>query len=174
MNQDTIGALVGLTSRRIRQLEKEGTGPQRLSDGSYDPVLVGKWIRERILSELGVANDGQAYDYEAERARLTKAQADKAEMERDELRGALVRVPSVESHWQGMVASMRARLLSLPSKVAAQVAGPDRLQEVQERVQTLVYEALEEISADGVPDEARARNAAHAGGEGKGHCEATA
>ena len=157
LDQETAAALVGLTTRRLRQLDGEGEGPARNPDGSYPADQFGKWVRERILSELGVAHDGKAYDYDAERARLTKAQADKTELEVTELRGQLIRVPAVENHWQGMVASMRARLLSLPSKIAAQTAAPEKLQHVQDVAQGLVYDALSAIAGDSIPDEIRDR-----------------
>ena len=160
LNQGDIAALAGLTTRRIRHLESEGSAPDRLPDGSYSCEAVGKWLRDRILSELGVANDGKAYDYEAERARLTKAQADRTELEVRELRAELVRMPVVEQHWQSMVASARARLLALPSRIAAQIAGPDRLQQVQDKAQALVYEALAELAGDAVPEQIRNRAAA--------------
>jgi len=159
LNQEQVATLCGLTARRIRQFEQEGGGPSRKSDGSYDETAVGTWLRARIAEEHGVANDGQAYDYNAERARLTKAQADKTELEVRELRAELVRLPIIEAHWQGMIAGMRGKLLSLPSRIAAKVAGPDRLQEVQEQAQLLVYEALTEIADDAVPNEVRVRAA---------------
>lgn len=162
LNQGQVASLCGLTTRRLRQFDEESAGPGRNADGSYDEAAVGLWLRARIAEEHGVANDGQAYDYNAERARLTKAQADKTELEVRELRAELVRLPIIEQHWQGMVAGMRGKLLSLPSRIAAQVAGPDRLQEVQEKAQTLVYEALTEIADDAVPNEVRVRAAREA------------
>ena len=126
----------------------------------YDLRAVLQWLRRETLSEAGVAADGAVYDYEAERARLTKAQADKTELEVRELRAELVRLPVVELHWQGMVAAMRAKLLALPSRVAAQVADPERLQQTQDQVQTLIYEALGDIAGDAFPEPIRSRAAA--------------
>ena len=157
IDQEQAAALVGLTTRRLRQLDKAGEGAARDPDGSYPADIFGRWIRERIIADLGVTHDGKRYDYEAERARLTKAQADKTELEVTELRGQLIRVPAVESHWQSMVASMRARLLSLPSKIASQTAVPEKLQQCQDLAQSLVYEALGEIAGDAIPDEVRSR-----------------
>lgn len=157
LTQAQAAEVVGLTTRRLRQLDDDGAGPPRLAGGDYAAADLGKWVRERLLRELGVAHDGKAYDYEAERARLTKAQADKTELEVAELRAELVRVPLVETHWQAMIAAMRARLVGLPSKIAPQVAGPDDLTRVQDMIQAGVYEALAEIAGDAFPDDVRRR-----------------
>lgn len=109
---------------------------------------------------IGRADAENGGELERERTRLTKAQADKTELEVRELRAELVRMPVVEQHWQGMVASARSRLLALPSRIAAQIAGPDRLQQVQDKAQALVYEALAELAGDAVPEQIRSRAAA--------------
>lgn len=157
LTQAQVADVAGLTTRRLRQLESEDSGPPRLSKGGYSAHEFGQWLRARIVGDCGVANDGKAYDYDAERARLTKAQADKTELEVAELRAELVRVPLVETHWQAMIAAMRARLVGLPSKIAPQVAGPDDLTRVQDMIQAGVYEALAEIAGDAFPDDVRRR-----------------
>ena len=175
LTQSQAAEVAGLTTRRLQQLDKDGSGPPRMSGGGYFAADLGRWLKDRLLSELGVANDGKAYDYEAERARLTKAQADKTELEVAELRGELVRAPVIGLHWQAMVAAMRAKLLSLPSKVAPQVAGPDSLSRTQELIQASVHEALAEIAGDGFPDDVRKRlDLLSAGESGDADREATA
>lgn len=109
-----------------------------------------RWRLARVVAHLA-SPTGEGLDLNQERAALARVQRHKVEIELAELRGEVVRLPVVEQHWQGMVASMRAKLLSLPSKIAAQTAGPDRLQLVESRAQVLVYEALEEIAHGGVP-----------------------
>ena len=157
LTQSQAAEVAGLTTRRLQQLDKDGSGPPRMSGGGYFAADLGRWLKDRLLSELGVANDGKAYDYEAERARLTKAQADKTELEVAELRAELVRAPLIEQHWQAMVAAMRAKVVAIPSKVAPQVAGPDELNRVQELMQAVVFEALAEIAGDAFPDDVRKR-----------------
>lgn len=157
LTQEQAAALRGVTARRLRQLDNEENPPPKDGRGQYPAEDFGQWLRAHWLSEAGVANDGKAYDYNAERARLTKAQADKTELEVRELRGEMARVPVIVQHWQSMVASMRAKLLSLPGKLAAAVAPPEKLQEANEKGQALVHEALAEIANDALPDDVRAR-----------------
>jgi phage terminase Nu1 subunit (DNA packaging protein) len=157
LTQAQAAEIVGLTARRLRQLQDEGTGPAHTAGGQYDPKEVGRWYRQRLLSEMGVANDGQAYDYEAERARLTKAQADKTELEAAELAGSLVRVDEVEAEWSRMLGSMRSRLLSLPSKAGPRVRVALNDEEAAALIEAEILEALQELSTDGIPPTTRDR-----------------
>ena len=164
VDQATAAALAGVTTRRLQQLDKAGDGPPRATSGRYPAEELGQWLRQRIASTFGVANDGKAYDYEAERARLTKAQADKTELEARELNGELVRVEEVSMLWAQSAGAMRARLLSLPSKVAPRARAAVSDEEAAALVEIEVLEALQELSDDGVPQSARARRERAAAG----------
>lgn len=126
---------------------------QRDGHGRITKVDLAEMARWRI--DRAAADNGNELD--RERTRLTKAQADKTELEVAELRAELVRTPLIEQHWQAMVAAMRAKVVSIPSKVAPQVAGPDDLNRVQELIQAVVFEALAEIAGDAFPDDVRKR-----------------
>lgn len=157
LTQEQAAEVVGLTARRLRQLADEGNGPAQTSGGQYEAREIGRWFKQRLLAELGVAQDGQVYNFEAERARLTKAQADKTELEAAELAGHLARVEDVETEWGRMFGAMRARLLSLPTKAAprARVALND--EEAAAVIEAEVLEALQELSSDGIPPTTRER-----------------
>ena len=137
---------------------------ERDSSGRISSVDLSEMARWRI--DRAAADNGSELD--RERTRLTKAQADKTELEVAELRAELVRTPLIEQHWQAMVAAMRAKVVSIPSKVAPQVAGPDDLNRVQELIQAVVFEALAEIAGDAFPDDVRKRLAL-AADESDGH-----
>jgi phage terminase Nu1 subunit (DNA packaging protein) len=127
----------------------------------YDPRAVLEWYRRKILREIGVTDHEEKIVYAAEKARLTKLQADKAQLDVDELEGRLVRTDAVKEHWVNMAAGFRAKLLALPSRVAMLVS-PDRRIQVQQQAQGLVYEALNEIASDAVPTAIRDRANARA------------
>lgn len=147
-----VAALSGLTVRHVNLLVSEGKGPSRVDGKGYDPQQVGAWLKARIAAEYGITNDGKVYDFDAERARKMKHDADIAEMEAQQLRGDLVKASDVEKQWTSTLAGVRARMLALPSKLAAQTAPPDRLAQVQAVAQRIVHEALTEI-ADGGGEE---------------------
>lgn len=174
LTQEQVAEILSVTTRRVRQLEEEENAPHRSADGKYPCKEFGEWQRRRILSELGVADNGKAYDYNAEKARLTKAQADKTELEVKEIQGEVIRLPLVEKHWQAMISSMRAKLLSLPTKAAAQISPPDKLQSATDILQSLIYEALFEIAGDAIPNDVRDRIAAQARAESEVDSKAAA
>jgi len=157
INQTQAAAFTSLSARRLQQLDAAGEGPSRDASGRYPCDRLGDWFRERVHADIGVSSDGQAYDYAVERARLTKAQADKVELEADHLRADLVRTPIVEQHWEAVIADLRGKLRSLPSRIAARVASPDRAADVEKEAHALVQEALSEVEGDAIPAETRAR-----------------
>jgi len=93
-------------------------------------------LRERLLKAKG--------DREAALAQL-------ADLQLRTRRGELVATDAVALHWAGFVAAVRGKLLGLPSKLAARVAEPGKVAEAQALAQDIVFEALNELAADGVP-----------------------
>ena len=55
--------------------------------------------------------------------------------------------------WQGQVANARAKLLALPPKVTSQVLGMESYVETEHTIRDIIYEALDELAAGGVPKE---------------------
>ena len=88
----------------------------------------------------------------SERGRLAKAQADKTELEVAQLRGELIPREIVVATWQAFSANARAKLLSLPTKAAHAAITATELHEIEEVLKKQVYEALEELVSDGIPD----------------------
>ena len=89
--------------------------------------------------------------YNQAKAKKEAALAELAEIEVRVKRGELLPADVVLAHWQGMIASMRSRLLALPSRLAAVTMGCQTLQESERAAMALVREALTEISQSGHP-----------------------
>ena len=89
---NVIAKLLKLTERRVQQLSKEGVIP-KAEHGRYElaPAVQGYigYLQERVAPRRE-DDDPARVDYHAEKARLTKWQADMAEMEAAKMRGALV------------------------------------------------------------------------------------
>lgn len=155
-------------TRILRALHQEGKGPPQNAEGQYEEGAFGRWIREQAADLSG------GYNYEAERARLTHEQANRVALEVAELRGELVRSSEVGPYWSDMVASMRGKLVALPSKLSALIADVVLRGKLQAQSEALVYEALAEIEKDGLPAAARERFARSAGKDGAQPGEAAA
>lgn len=107
-------------------------------------------------------------DIAEEKTRLTKFQADKAELEVQELEAELLPADKVQQTWIDYVANVRAKLLALPNRIAHQVIVCEKYADAEAIIKEQVYEALAELSNEGIPKQYRRSFT-----EGKQHLEST-
>jgi phage terminase Nu1 subunit (DNA packaging protein) len=112
---------------------------------------------QQRTKDMGAASNGEAYDYQHERARLTHLQAEKIELENNIAKGDLIPADVVTATWTEAVMNMRARILAMPSRIAHSVFAAKDYAEAHEIVKAACYEALNEISTDDLTDEQLAR-----------------
>jgi phage terminase Nu1 subunit (DNA packaging protein) len=139
-----LAGILGVTTRRIRQLTQNGVFPQ-VARGKY---VLGDAMRSYIshLQEKAREAAVDPKDLQKELTRLRRAQADKTELEVKEYRGELHRAEDVEDVWTEMLSNFRARILAVPTKLAPQILGIEDLKEMQKALKDAVYEALQELS----------------------------
>ncbi len=139
----TIAKLFMLTERRVQQLVKLGIIPKN-EHGRYElvPVVQGY---VRYLQERSLGRGSGPEDYHKEKSRLVKLQADKAQLEVDEISGELVRVDAVKKEWEEMLGDIKGRLLGIPSKATPIVSPQTQPGEVLAVLEDLVNEALQEL-----------------------------
>lgn len=159
-----VCAMLALESRQVQRLQAVKDDPLPIAvkgkpgqPHQYDAHEVHKWAIRRRLAELDVGEDGEVYDKESEQARLYHMQADKAELEVEQMRGNLLPTPAVLKTWQSLFANMRAKLLGLPTKAAHAVQAAEDLADIRDALTVQVHEALEEIATDGLTDDIRER-----------------
>lgn len=138
---DTIAKLLDMTPRRVQQLANEGIIPKPKDRGQYEivPCVVGY-----IKHIKGMLN-GEAGDLASEKTRLTRAQAEKTEIETARLKGELVSLAGAERGWSTLVGAFRAKMLTLPPR-ASPVVVNKKEREVEQILTDMVYEALAELS----------------------------
>ena len=143
----TIAKLLMITERRVQQLSKEGVIP-RTQHGRYElaPAVQGY---VRYLQERSLGRPSAPTDYHAEKSRLVKMQADRAEYELKTMAGELVRVDDIKSQWYQVVTDCKSRLLSISSKAAPVVASESSAAQCQIIIDDLVRETLQELSQYG-------------------------
>lgn len=137
-----LAELLGLSPRRVQQLVADGVIP-KAAHGSYD---LGRSIRAYLKHLKGDGLASVPKDYTAERTRLVKAQADKAEMEVALQRGDLWNKDDVAAIWSDEILRCRSRLLVIPSKVAPVLAAISIPAEVQDVLKCEIYQALSELA----------------------------
>ena len=150
LNQAQAAALLGVTARRLRQMEQETTVPRSLGNGGraaeYPVEQFGEWLRQRWLKSAGVTSSGEVYDEKVERARLLHHQANNEALKESVNRMNLLRAEVVERVWSDMVLSFRSKLLGLPSRAAQVVMSMESQNAIEEYLSSIVSESLFEIA----------------------------
>jgi phage terminase Nu1 subunit (DNA packaging protein) len=139
--------LLGVSQSEVKRLVDEGI-IKKDSRGNYDLLYSLKGYIGHLQVRAG-SRSGVSADYGEERARLTKAQADKAEMEASVLAGKLVDVDQLISQWEMMLTAVKTKMLAIPSKLAPVIADEDEPGIIQNVIDDYVREALEELASYG-------------------------
>lgn len=117
----TIADLLMVSERRVQQLAKEGVIP-KAERGRYELVpTVQGYIR--YLQERSVHSDATTIDYAVEKARLTKAQADLAELTLARERRDVVSVALLEKNLSGLFAEVATNLRNIPGRIVSSLVG---------------------------------------------------
>ena len=149
--QREVAEHLDLSTKRISELIRDGILPSKMGRSPLN-LDVCRIAYISYLRKLGGYNKRSGSgDIAEEKTRLTKAQADKAELEVSELEGQLIPAQLVQDTWTDFVANARAKLLALPSKIAHQVIALDKYAEAELLIKENVHDALSELAEDGIP-----------------------
>ena len=147
----TIAKLLRLTERRVQQLSKEGVIP-KAERGRYDlvPSVQGyiKYLQDRAAPEMS-----GSIDYNAEKARLTRANADIAEMEAAKMKGRLIDSEEVTHAWAAIMSQVRANLLhNVPVRVASLAKSESNETKLKAMVKEEIANVLRSLAASDVEE----------------------
>ena len=149
--QREVAEHLDLSTKRISELIRDGILPSKMGRSPLN-LDVCRIAYISYLRKLGGYNKRSGGgDIAEEKTRLTKAQADKAELEVSELEGQLIPAQLVQDTWTDFVANARAKLLALPSKIAHQVIALDKYAEAELLIKENVHDALSELAENGIP-----------------------
>ena len=136
-----------LTSVRIHDLFNENVLMRSGKSGGQDKDDCRvRYIR--YLRGLARGKNTNSGDLNEERTRLTKAQADRAELELQEKEGDLISSDVIKTIWSDYVSNVRSKLLALPSKLGHLTQAAETYAEAEGIIKEAVYECLEELSED--------------------------
>lgn len=148
---NAVACVLGLTDQRVRDMVKEGI----LTPTSYQPKIVFNLYRavqdyiKSIKSPVAENGDSQAkakLDQTRADADLKRAKATKAEIELDEFKGLMHRAEDVQAVTDDLIYNIRAGILSLPGRLAMDVASLDTARECSGRIRQECNSLLEELS----------------------------
>lgn len=114
----------------------------------FDVAEVMDWYAD--YKALQAVGDTKSLDIDEARRRKLAAEAAIAELDVSKRKGEVVEIEAVAQAVGDDYANLRAKLLSLPVKLAPQAAILTEAKEVQDLAESLIHEALEELVSDGV------------------------
>ena len=139
VNQAAVCAALDVSTTHVNRLEKEGV-IIKLDHNKYDLI---KSIKRYIKRLKGQEGSQSGKDYYAERARLTKAQADEREIKNSKAKGELIPIEVAEMVWCDAAILLRNNILSLPNKLSHVVAPLTSTPEIAEEIKKELVHVLE-------------------------------
>lgn len=148
VSSETLGNILNLSTRRIRQLADEGLF-KKIKRGKYNLVEnVHSYIAYLKTNNEAkdVENNDGDLDLDTERAKLNHVKVLQEELKLAAMKGTMHKSEDVQKVMNDMLSNFRSKLLALPSKVAPSLLAMDNISEIQEVLRRDIFEALEELS----------------------------
>ena len=140
-----IARLTGKHFNTVRyMLQGAGIGFKDMGQGRpklYDSVeALCVVLRPEIESTM--MPEAVDLDYNAERARLAKEQADEKELKNQQLRGELIDTDTVDQEWARIIVSAKTQFLALPDRLTQMLEvvsdKEDRRQMIDREIKTIL------------------------------------
>lgn len=148
VNRTQLADVIGKTDKTVQVWLDEGmprvSTAGQSGDSVYDTAEVIRWMIAREIGSVG--EDGTVIVLEAERARLTKEQADKAAMVNEMMRGDTVKISVVAQIISTVIVNAKTRFLSIPTKAAPLLLGCKTMPQAREVLERFINEALNDLS----------------------------
>lgn len=139
-----IARLTGIPDRTIRHWQLQGIVPK--SPEMIDALkAIIVHYQKSLESSSRKENKGALYE---EEVRLTKARADKVELEVAEKEGILIKTDEVVKVWSDYILACRAKMLSIPAKLAYELAGEDNPLAVEGILREVIDQSLGELAEE--------------------------
>lgn len=146
VNTKTIAKMFNMTERNVRYLVEEGV-ISRVTHGRYDLIdTVSRYITFLKMSFDGMDESKVMESLEYEKWLHEKAKREKAEIELAHIKKEMHKADEVEKVQNHMVMAFRSKMLSLPSKVALQLANKDDPKLIEAILERDIHEALSELA----------------------------
>ena len=140
-NKAEIAEFFGVSLPTVHSWLRKGCpGRKKGNRWQFDTAKVFGWYRDAMNSDAG------DLDLTKERALLTRAQRKLKQIDIKIRNGEYISAEEVGREWCNIAANVRAKLLNLPSKMAAEVAAESNRGRCQQILKKQVYEALTELS----------------------------
>lgn len=152
VNKTQLAEIIGRSEKWITEVQKQHDFPilkqgrGRLGS-QYMTADVIAWMEKKKVENL-IGNQ-DAIDLEEAKRRKMAAEAGLAELELMKEQGYLVEIEKVAQDFGEQLTNFRAKMISIPSKCAAQIYTADNVQEIKSILEDAITEALNEIRGVG-------------------------
>ncbi|HXN20140.1 MAG TPA: hypothetical protein VN875_17510 [Candidatus Binatus sp.] len=146
VNVHQLAKLFDRKPRRIQQLVKEGL-PQ-LSRGKYDQGKCFEWYVRYLHNKIEKKGD-EFSGLNEQRVRGLRASAETRELELAQKKGELVKLCDVQRVWADLILMTKARLLSIPPRLAIDVLGESSRVMLQAKIERAIKDALTQLADEG-------------------------
>jgi len=160
--QRELAEHLDLSTKRISELIRDGILPSKMGRSPIN-IDVCRIAYISYLRKLGGYNKRSGSgDITEEKTRLTRAQADAAELKVSELEGLLLPVEMVLINWANLFSIVRVGFLGLASKIAHLLMAAKSVQDIKVIIDEEVYRILNELAeSNGLPKEYADRGEKH-------------
>lgn len=144
VNQKDLAQCLGISTRQVRNLRNEGLFHNVKDNRGYVlETCVQEYINFKINAEMG---RGASASMEKVRAEHEAVKKEISSLKLRKMRKELHEAADVEAFLSDMLTRFKKRLLSLPSKIAMQIAGEKDINVLVQVLARGFNEALEELS----------------------------
>lgn len=144
VNQKELAECLGISSRQVRNLKKDGMFEQPQNKKGY--ILencIQEYINFKINEEMGRSASISKEKVQAQHEEVKK---EISILKLRKLRRELHEAADVEAFLSEMLVNFRNRLESLPTKMAMQVSGETDINLIIQKIAAGIHEALNELS----------------------------
>lgn len=142
VNKTELADIFGTSGQTIYNYTNEGMPVERQGakgvEAEYDTADCIEWYAAKRHEKL---------NYNEERARLTKLQADKVRMEIDLLEGQTARMADITKAWEKALSELKSKLLAMPSNVAPHIIGITEYSQIEHILTQKVKDILNDVAS---------------------------
>lgn len=142
VNQKELSTIIGITPRRIRDLQAEGFFQFR-DEKKY---ILEKCVQEYIEYKVKAEVKGGPLDKEKEQAEHERFKKKITELKLKKMKRQLHEAEDIEMFLNEMLNDFKSKLLSIPNKIAILIVGEEDVNKIISVLQDEILNALDELA----------------------------
>ena len=120
IHNEAAAEILGVSLRRLHNIVKEGV-LLRNEAGTVTVASLAALVAKQKADLQAKADNTDGGDYEADKARKMKADADLAELVAAKEGGKLVEIKKIERRWSNALSGLRGKCMAMPARIGPMV-----------------------------------------------------